>query len=83
MTKSWIFAILAVVALGLVFSDPQGHDEGNAVFAAVTDSVNPYLEETFSEGTHEEVAATSQEVADWMTQTGEGLGISFDLEATE
>jgi hypothetical protein len=79
--KPWIFVILAVIALGVVFNDPEHKAEGSSVMTSVSDAIDPYLQQTFSDSTHERIEQHSQEAAEFVRQTGEDFGIELTFES--
>lgn len=75
--KPWLFVILAVVALGVVFNDPENKAEGNSVMTSVGETFDPYLRQGFSEGAREEIEQRSREAADFAEETGADFGLEL------
>jgi hypothetical protein len=81
--KPWIALIVAVVALGVALKDPDQHAEGNSVVASISDTVDPYLQQSLGSDTHEELKAHSKEAADFFEQTGAEFGVKLTFDPGE
>jgi hypothetical protein len=75
----WIFALIAAFALGMVLFG-SAESSGNKVFASVTGSVDPYLQQGMSEESHEEIRVQTEEVATWLQEKAEELGLEVQLD---
>lgn len=78
--KPWIALIVAITALGVALHDSEGQSEGNSVVASITDTVDPYLQQSIGSGTHNELKAQSKEAADFFRETGADFGVELTFE---
>ena len=75
--KPSILVLIAIAALGIAMNNPENKAEGNSLMASVTDTIDPYLQNGFSEDTHQELKSQSREAADFMTEAGAEFGVEL------